>query len=225
MPIATWSMIVLLSVVSIASAADPAVTVDAGQRWQSLFDGRTLGDWKQTPFGAEGEPTITDGVIRIPMGGDLSGITWSGDFPRRDYEIALDARRVDGNDFFCGLTFPVGAAPCTFVVGGWRGGVIGLSSINGMDASENETTRYQEFVNGRWHKIRVRVTKDKIESWLDDKQMADVETTDRKISIRPEVELSRPLGIACFATTAALRDIKVLRLNAEQAAGEKAPAQ
>ena len=191
----------------------------------SLFDGKTLTGWKKTAFGGEGDVEVEDGRIVMRAGNPMTGITWTGDYPKMDYEISLEAMRVDGSDFFCGLTFPVGAAPCTFVVGGWGGGVIGLSSINGMDASENETTRYQEFVNGRWHKIRVRVTKDKIESWLDDKQMADVETTDRKISIRPEVELSRPLGIACFATTAALRDIKVLRLNAEKAAGEKAPAQ
>jgi hypothetical protein len=58
----------------------------------------------------------------------------------------------------------------------------------------------------------VRVTKDKIEAWLDDKQMADVETQGRRISIRPEVELSRPLGVSSFATTAALRDLKIKRV-------------
>jgi hypothetical protein len=45
--------------------------------------------------------------------------------------------------------------------------------------------------------------------------MVDLPLKDRKISIRGEVELSRPLGIACYATTAALRDIKVRRLGAE----------
>ncbi len=94
--------------------------------------------------------------------------------------------------------------------------MIGLSSIDGSDASENETTRYQEFEDGKWHKVRVRVTKEKIEAWLDGKQMADVETKDRRISIRPEVELSRPLGVCCYSTTAALRDIKVRRLKPQK---------
>ena len=57
-----------------------------------------------------------------------------------DYEVTLEAMRVDGNDFFCGMTFPAGKDPCTLIVGGWGGTVVGLSSINGMDASENETT-------------------------------------------------------------------------------------
>ena len=63
----------------------------------------------------------------------------------------------------------------------------------------------------------MRVTKDKIESWLDGKQMADVETTDRKISIRPEVELSRPLGIACYNTVAGIKDIQIRDLTADEA--------
>ena len=208
MPIATWSMIVLLSVVSIASAADPAVTVDAGQRWQSLFDGRTLGDWKQTPFGAEGEPTITDGVIRIPMGGDLSGITWSGDFPRRDYEIALDARRVDGNDFFCGLTCPVGDDSCSLILGGWGGAITGLSSIDGRDAGDNETTDARVFEKGRWYAVNVRVTQGRIECFLDGESIVDQDTNKRRISVRDEVIPSKPLGIATYATTAEVRSIR-----------------
>ena len=194
-----------------ASAEDAAVA-----KGISLFDGKTLTGWKRTAFGGEGDVAIEDGRIVLRAGNPMTGITWTGPHPKMDYEISLEAMRVDGSDFFCGLTFPVGDAPCTFIVGGWGGGVIGLSSINGMDASENETTSYQEFTNGRWHKIRVRVTKDKIESWLDDKQRADVETKDRKISVRPEVELSRPLGIACFATTAAVRNIQVRKLDGAQ---------
>jgi hypothetical protein len=178
-----------------------------------LFDGKSLEGWKSTKFGGEGEVEVEDGQIILRAGNSLTGITWTGKYPKMDYEISLEAKRVDGSDFFCGLTFPVGDKPCTFVVGGWGGGVIGLSSLDGFDASENETTRYQEFENGKWHKIRVRVTEGKIEAWLDDKQVADVETEGRRISIRPEVELSRPLGISSFATTAALRDIQIKQLD------------
>ena len=39
-----------------------------------------------------------------------------------------------------------------------EGGVVGLSSIGGFDASENETTQFVEFKNGQWYKIRLRVT-------------------------------------------------------------------
>ncbi len=188
-----------------ARGAEPATAAKS----QSLFDGKSLDGWKKTAFGGEGDVDVEDGKIVMRAGNPLTGITWTGDCPRMDYEISLDAMRVDGSDFFCGLTFPVADSPCSFIVGGWGGGVIGLSSIDGSDASENETTRYQEFISGKWHQVRVRVTRDKIEAWLDGKQMADVETKDRKISIRPEVELSRPLGVSCFSTTAALRNIKI----------------
>src|SRR5690606_20673373 len=152
----------------VGHAAEPAP--------RALFDGKTLSGWKSTQFGGEGEVLVENGEIVMRAGNPLTGITWAGEHPRSDYEISLEAKRVDGSDFFCGLTFPVGDSPCTFIVGGWGGGVIGLSSLDGFDASENETTRYQEFENGKWHKVRVRVTDDKIETWLDGQQMADSKT-------------------------------------------------
>ena len=162
-------------------------------------------------------PTVD---IRVPDIGDFKDVpiievhVKPGDRIKPDDPlVTLEAMKRDGTDFFCGLTFPVGDSPCSFIVGGWGGGVVGLSSLNGSDASENETTKYQEFESNRWYTIRVRVTKDKIEAWIDQKQMVDVETDGVRISIRPEVELSRPLGIACYSTTAALRDIRIQRLD------------
>jgi hypothetical protein len=205
----------LLSAVLLAAVAH-AEPPGKEPGWKGMFDGKNLQGWKKTAFGGEGEVTVKDAQLVIAMGNPMSGITWTGEFPKIDYEVSLDAMRVSGSDFFCGLTFPVGESPCSFIVGGWGGGVVGLSSIDGSDASENETTKYQEFKNGELHTVRVRVTKDKIEAWLDKKQMVDLPTKDRRISIRPEVELSRPLGISTYATTAALRDIKVRKLGAEE---------
>lgn len=199
-----------LATCSHALAVEPA----AGA-WTKLFDGVSLGKWKKTAFGGEGEVEVKDGRIMIAAGNPMSGITWSGPVVKTNYELSLEAMRVDGSDFFCGLTFPVGDSPCSFICGGWGGGVVGLSSLDGSDASENETTKYQEFESGRWYKIRVRVTPDKIQAWIDDKQMVDVDTKDRRIGIRLEVELSRPLGIANYNTSSALRDIKVRSLAAQ----------
>ena len=58
----------------------------------------------------------------------MTGITWTNEVPTNNYEISLEAMRVEGSDFFCALTFPVGNDPCSFIVGGWGGGVVGLSS-------------------------------------------------------------------------------------------------
>ena len=194
-----------------------AVGVGAGPPipWQPLFDGAALGAWKPTPFGGGGETTVVDGALRIAAGATLSGVTWGGEFPRQGYEIALDARRVEGDDFFCGLTFPVGDDACTLVLGGWGGGVVGLSCIDGADASENTTSQHREFERGRWYAVTVRVTPERIECLLDDERIIDQPLADRRISVRIEVEDSRPLGIATYATTAEARNIRWRRIAAE----------
>lgn len=176
--------------------------------WKPLFDGKTLGDWKPTPFGGEGEVTAAAGVLTIGMGVDLSGITWKGDFPKQNFEVSLDARRVDGNDFFCGLTFPVGDDHCSLILGGWGGGVVGLSSINGEDAANNATTKIMSFDNNRWYAVRIRVTAERIECFLDDEQVIDQVLADSVLSVRQEVIPSQPLGIATYCTTAEIRGIR-----------------
>ena len=186
----------------------------AEEAWQSLFDGKSLGQWKSTEFGGEGKVSVANGQINLQAGANLTGITWSGTaLPKTNYEISLEAKKTDGSDFFCGLTFPVANSFCSLIVGGWGGGIVGLSSIDGHDASENETTQVMSFPDNRWFKIRVKVTPAKIEAWLDDKKVADVVTTGHQIDIRPEVELSKPLGIATWMTGAAFRDIKIRRLQ------------
>lgn len=196
-----------LCIVSLASyaCAEPPV---------ALFDGKTLENWKITDFAGHGEVEVKKGELVLGFGESLTGVTWTGkDLPRENYEVQLEARRVDGNDFFCGLTFPVGKDPCSLIVGGWGGGVVGLSSLNGADASENPTTQYMEFENGRWYKIRLRVTPTHIRAWLDDKQIVDVDRREVTISIRAEVELSKPLGLAAWQTTAAIRNVTLQKLQ------------
>lgn len=184
------------------------------EKWTSLFDGKTLGDWKAPNFGPQGEVEVKDQQIILNYGDGLTGITWTKEFPKDNYEISVEAMRVDGHDFFCGLTFPVGTDPCTFIVGGWGGTVVGLSSVDERDASDNNTSKGKEFKSKQWYTVRVRVTNAKIEAWIDDEQMVDQERKDHKISIRPEVELSKPLGITSWKTTAALRNIRYRTLTA-----------
>src|SRR5262249_7566013 len=167
---------------------------------------------EQTPFGGEGEVEVKDGRIVMAAGNPMTGITWTQECPRMDYEISLEAMRVSGSDFFCGLTFPVGGSPCSFIVGGWGGGVVGLSSLDGQDASQNETTKYMNFTNGRWFQIRIRVTPAKIQAGIDTEKMVDVATQGKTIANRLEVEPSQPLGIASWNTSAALRNLRLRRL-------------
>jgi hypothetical protein len=177
----------------------------------SLFNGKDLDGWEITNFGPQGPVYVSEGNIVLGMGDGCTGITYKKPFPEYNYEISLEARRVAGNDFFCGMTFPVGKSPCTLIVGGWAGTVVGLSSIDGRDASENETTTLRKFDTGRWYLIRLRVTQLDIKAWIDDEKVVDFTIDNKKISIRPEVRLSEPFGIASWNTTAELRNLKLRR--------------
>jgi len=185
--------------------------------FRSLFDGKSLANWKITDFGAHGIAKVKDGTIVIPVGDPMSGITWDGSqIPKINYEIALDAQKVNGNDFFCGLTFPVADSHASLILGGWGGGVCGISSIDGYDASENETSKGITFEDKRWYSVRVRVMQDKIQAWLDDEKIVDVVIKGRRISTRIEVDVSKPLGVATYMTTGALRNIRMRQLREDE---------
>jgi hypothetical protein len=178
-----------------------------------LFDGKTLDGWEITNFGPQGPVYVSGNEIILGMGDGCTGITWKRAFPRSDYEVTLDARRVAGNDFFCGMTFPVGKSSCSLIVGGWGGATVGLSSIDGKDAAENETTSIRNFEKDRWYTIRLLVSDDYIKAWIDTAKVVDFAIGAKKLSIRPEVNLSRPFGIASWNTTAAIRNIHLRRIE------------
>ena len=130
--------------------------------WRPMFDGKTLGKWKASDFAGAGEVTIKDGAIVMAHGnGDMTGITWTGEYPKVNYEIALEAQRVEGSDFFCGLTFPVNDTFASLILGGWGGSVCGISCLNYEDASRNETTTTRQFKTGQWYRVRMRVSGEK----------------------------------------------------------------
>jgi hypothetical protein len=178
-----------------------------------LFNGKSLDGWEITNFGPQGPVSVSGNAIILGMGDGCTGITWKRAFPRTDYEVSLDAKRVAGNDFFCGLTFPVGKSPCTLIIGGWAGTTVGLSSIDGKDAAENETTTHMNFETDRWYHIRLIVRDNAIISWIDSIKVVDFTIGSKKLSVRPEVELSRPFGITSWNTTAAIRNIHLRRIE------------
>ncbi|MCH2181196.1 MAG: DUF1080 domain-containing protein [Mariniblastus sp.] len=180
---------------------------------RALFDGETLAGWEATNFGGEGEIEVANGVLRLAMGYPMTGVTSVHEsLPTTDYEISLEAMRVDGTDFFCGLTFPVEASHCSLIVGGWGGTVVGLSSIDGMDAVNNETMRHIDFDNERWYRIRVRVQKEKISAWIDDELVIDTDVSGKELTVRNEVLPSCPLGICGFQSECAVRNVRLRNL-------------
>jgi hypothetical protein len=176
-----------------------------------LFDGRSLEGWQETPFGGNGECRVEDGVIVLEPGFPLTGITTTrDDLPTNHYEILIEARKTDGIDFFCGLTFPVNDTHCSLIVGGWAGSLVGLSSIDGHDAAHNETQRFMKFERNQWYSIQLRVQSDRIQAWIDKQLVVDQVITDRQLSVRNETLPSRPLGICSFETRAEIRRIEIM---------------
>ena len=181
---------------------------------ETLFDGKSLQGWKETPFSQHGVVRVEDGAIMLGAGSPFTGVTWAGEFPKSNYEIRFEAARLEGNDFFASLTFPVGDSFCTWVTGGWGGDIVGMSSIDGWDASDNETRAYFTFENHHWYAMRLRVTPDRITVWIDEKQVVDAQIAGRNVGLRPgDIKLNTPLGFASYNTTGELRKIEYRTLG------------
>lgn len=194
-----------------------------GVRERILFDGKTLTGWKVTKFGGEGPVVAADGVLDLGFGTFMTGVTYDGkkEIPTSNYELSLEAKRADGTDFFCGLTVPYKDSHFSLIVGGWGGGVTGISSIDGLDASENDTTRYIPYKKGVWYCIRLKVTDDLVEVWIDNEKTIAFKVDEEKFSTRIEVDLSKPLGICSFDTQAHLRNIRLRTWDAKPTNDDK----
>ena len=151
----------------------------------------------------------------LPSGVALTGVTYAGgvELPTNNYEIALEAQRIDGADFFCGLTFPVGDSYASLIIGGWGGSLCGISSLDDEDAAHNETHTNRRFKTGQWYRIRLRVLPERLVAWVDDEKIIDVSTKGKKISLRQDIDASKPLGLSSFQTTAAIKDVKIRKLG------------
>ena len=198
------------------SAALALLFVLGCQRQITLFDGKNLDNWERTDFAGKGDVRIDEnGSLVLEMGAELSGVRWKGktDLPKIDYEVTLQAKRTMGSDFFCGLTFPFKESHATLILGGWGGSLIGISSLDDFDASENETGDAYVFEDKKWYDVRLRVTEEKLQVWLDDKMVIDTDVEGRKVSMRfGEIEMSVPFGICTYATTGVIRDVKIRKL-------------
>lgn len=180
-----------------------------------LFNGRDLTGWKVLTdgyFDQAGKVHVEDGALVLGAGNEMTGVQWTGRVLRDNFRINLEAKRVEGEDFFCGLTFPVGKGYVTLILGGWSGSVVGLSNVDHLSAVDNNTTRIVEFKKNTWYSVEARVGGGRIRVRLDGQLIIDQETTGRNFDVWPQQEPARPLGITTYATKGAIRDICVERL-------------
>ena len=180
-----------------------------------MFDGISLKGWKQTPFSGRGEVKVESGTIRLGRG-RMTGITWTGEFPKAGYEIRFEAARLEGKDFFAALVFPVNESYCSWINGGWDGTVVGLSNLDRNDASENDTSTIRDFDPGRWYSFRLAMADDRIRAWIDGSPVIDVNIRDRQVGLRfDDTDLCTPVGFASYATVGGLRRIEYRLVNAK----------
>jgi hypothetical protein len=179
---------------------------DLEQPWTEM-----RGQWEAMSGGQVdiGEP------IRIGWGETLTAVRWTGEIPKPPFELELTAKRVDGSDFFCAVTFPARDEDelVTLVIGGWGGATVGISSIDGKDASENETTAYRTFETDVWYRVRLVCEGERIAAWIDGEKVFDVDTTGKALSLRDgSISECAPFGLATWQTTGMVRDVQWRKL-------------
>ena len=188
------------------------------ETWTSIFDGESLAGWAVPIYGGDGEVDVQRGQLVIGRGVMMTGIRYEKDFPKNNYEIRYEARRTQGYDFFAACTFPIKERFCTFINGGWGGGLIGLSNIDGYDASENPSTAYFDFLDNVWYRFRIRVTDDNIQVWITpqtregtwqpEESVIDIALNNITLSTRMEVDRYKPLGFTTWTSEGQLRKIE-----------------
>jgi hypothetical protein len=105
----------------------------------------------------------------------------------------------------------------TLVMGGWGGALVGISSIDGMDASENNTSSVQKFADNTWYKVKLQVTPKDIHVWLDGKEIINTEIEGHKLGVRPgPIESYLPLSFTTYQTRAAIKNVKLTKLPASK---------
>lgn len=173
--------------------------------------------WKKAGIPDEGAFTILQGEARLEAGQPMTGSRFDSwqkhQLPVSDYSIEYEAMRVEGNDFFGTVTFPVLDTFVSFVVGGWGGTLVGLSSIDDMDASENNTRGNTYFKNNQWHKVRIEVRDEELQAWINSKLFVNTSLRGHKVGLRVgDIEKCAPFGFASYATKARIRNVIIRKL-------------
>lgn len=215
-----------------AAASQPAATANGKLAPTpdklAVFNGKNLDGLtvlNESYFEDHGPVRVDQGQLILGSGTPGTGIRIDPkrqeQVPKIDYEILITARRVEGRDFFCGLTFPINKSYCTLILGGWGGGAIGLSNVDSMSAIENETSEFYEFENGKWYDIHLTVTAKKIRATLKETEaeegkaqvLFEIDTPDHKYDIWWEQQPARPLGLTTWNTTAAIRRFELRKIK------------
>jgi hypothetical protein len=89
---------------------------------------------------------------------------------------------------------------------------VGLTYLDGKDASQNPASKRMTFEAARWYRVRLRVTAAKVEAWVDKEQVVDQARPGHVFKLpMGDDQLLKPLGIT--AGQIALRNLMRRRLD------------
>ncbi len=214
-----------------APPADPASSIDAanasshsqddsnsdqGTQQQpslELLAKENLEHWQNAAFGGQGDLKIDGSQLDLEVGYPMTGAVYQGALPSDQYRLTFQARRMIGSDFFATVTFPVKESHCSLVTGGWGGATVGLSNIDGLDASRNETKTFIGFDDEIWYQFEVEVKWPKIVCRVDNETVIDIDVEDREVAVRSDVANCKPFGFCTYETCGEIRDIQVTLLG------------
>jgi hypothetical protein len=202
---------IFLALIMVSALSSYAETV-------ALFNGKDLSGWKAADIWGNGKvEALSNGVVSCGIGKPLTGLAYTNTFPTMSYEVKMEALRKEGSDFFVAMTIPVESNACTIVIGGWGGNLCGISSINIMDASENQYSEGVVFKNDVWYTLRVRVTPGLLEVFLNDTlYTAKVPFESSSVfTLRAgsDIDKTKPFGLATYETKALWRNLTVKNLK------------
>ena len=202
-------------------ALKPEPPPDDDQRWtewEDLFDGKTLNSWQirsDGHFKQHGQVRVSPDGIRLERGkGSFTGILCTRDVPAADYELAFDVRREAGGDQCVAAKFPTGTQRLAFGI--WTRDNRSCADVEMVDEKgvwSNDTRREIDVRSGRWYHLRVRVTLRRVEAWVDDVQVADLDTAGHKLHTAGHIQHELPLGLHTEVSTCTLRAIRLRRLK------------
>ena len=184
----------------------------------ALFNGKDLSGWKAADIWGNGKvEALSNGVVSCGLGKPLTGLAYTNSFPTMSYEVKMEALRKEGSDFFVAMTIPVESNACTVVIGGWGGNLCGISSINFMDASENQYSESVSFKNDVWYTLRVRVTPGLLEVFLNDTlytaKVPFESSSAFTLRAGSDIDKTKPFGLATYETKALWRNLSVTTLE------------
>ena len=189
--------------------------------WMPLFDGKSLQGWnvpKRFPVeasrgsGDAGPVRVQNGAIVLAPGRPITAIAWAGDFPSLDYEVSFEVQRTTPSAFLCEILFPVAETRVEATLGGWQG-VAALQFVDSRMGSANVTTRNFPSARGRWYSVRLRVTRPRIELWVDAEKLIDFGPAGHTIGAFQEWQPVAPFGLGTWESNSLVRSIQLRRID------------